>query len=152
MSLDGGSGNVTGGQLMAILGGVLAGIGAFLPWIEFELLGASRTRTGIDGDGTFTLILGVVVVLVVLATAWRRRAQVGTLVVGLLVLGLSGMYISDPTIGVETSSVAERELLEAGLSVGIGLYVTAIGGLLMSAGGAVGLVNSPSGTAASASD
>lgn len=53
-------GAYTAGQVLLCLGAVLAVIGAFLPWLTVDAIIASRTITGLDGDGVVTLALAVI--------------------------------------------------------------------------------------------
>lgn len=140
--MDVGVDTASNGQRGVVLGSVLAAVGAFLPWVRIDFLDVSRTVTGIDGDGRFTLAFGVLAVLVLLFGNWRRRrAPLAAAVLGVLVFVLGTLYIVDPTTGVEASGGLGQPILDEAFSPAIGLYVTTLGGLLMTVGSAVALTD-----------
>lgn len=127
--------------MLAEVGAVGVIVGAFLPWVSISLLATSQTKTGIDGDGTITLIVALVVGAAA-AWKWARSTQILSIVGGLVPTGLGLLYISDPTAGVSTGSAAGTALLSDAVSPEIGLYVTAIAGVVILAAGIWGLASS----------
>jgi len=116
------------GEQLAIGSAAVVVIAAFLPWISASILGTSVTVNGIDGDGVITLGMAVVAGVLVVARQWDRinRALVGVL--GGLIAALALYYVVDPTTGIEGGDVA-AELAREAVSPGIGLYLTALGGV-----------------------
>lgn len=94
-------------QKLVVGGAILIVLGAFLPWAT--VFGISIA--GIDGDGSLTLLMGLVAGVVALVRPWSRNVRIGTVLLGSLVALVA---LADMT------SVA-----------GIGIYMTLIGGLLV---------------------
>lgn len=115
------------GQLVVFAGAAVTVVGAFLPWVTIDALGISRS--GIDADGVITLALALVAGGGT-AVRWGRWARVGVGVAGAVVAGLGLLYVADPLAG----SGVTNQLARAAISPGTGLYVTALGGLVMLAG------------------
>lgn len=133
MALD----DYTQGEKAAIGGAGLSAVAAFLPWMKVSFIG-TITVSGIDGDGVITLVVALAVLGLVVLRDWDRMSAVGVLLGGLIIAGIGLLYISDPTTGVDTSGVS-GEFVEGAISPAIGLYLTALGGLVTLAGGALGL-------------
>jgi hypothetical protein len=79
-----------------ILAGVaLAGIGTFLPWItlttQFSFGPTVTNLTGIDGDGKFVLVFGIVAGL--LGVIGLNRPLGGKRSIAILLLALPGMAV-----------------------------------------------------------
>jgi hypothetical protein len=110
------------GQKVVFVGAALAAIGAFLPWITVSVLGTTDSASGIGGDGTYTL-LGALVCGIGAVFRWGKWAKVAVAIVGALTLLVGLMYVSDP--GVEAVRQQYRSLAQPG----IGVYVTALGGV-----------------------
>ena len=114
-------------------GGIgLTTIGAFLPWVKVQTFGGTVTKAGIDGDGSITLALAIVAGIALLlgrGKPWTRRSRGLVVVLGLLVALLGTLYLVDPLWGVDASNNAQDLA-----SRGSGLYLTAIGGGLLSGG------------------
>jgi hypothetical protein len=91
--------------VMAGAAGVVA-LSAFLPWVSF--LGYSRA--GIDGDGSITLIVAIVGLLL----AWRSW------------LGWVGQLIAAGIV----AAVAIYDINQAGNLAAIGLYLTFLAGIV----------------------
>lgn len=83
----------------------VAAIGSVLPWASF--LGASML--GIDGDGIFTLVLGLAVLAGIYLRGWDKPVSIGTTIAG-------GVCVLIPLI--DLSQIAS-----------FGIYVTLLGGL-----------------------
>lgn len=130
--LDGYSQN----EKIALGGAGVTAVGAFLPWIE---LGALGSRSGIDGDGTFTLLFAIVVIGIIVVRDWEKIDKGAVAVLGLLSLGIGVMYISDPAAGTNLGQSMMGQAIAEALEPGVGLYLTAAGGLGMLAGGGLAL-------------
>lgn len=114
----------------SIVGSIGAAVGAFLPWFSLNVLGTSATRRGIEADGIITLIAAVLVFIVV-AWRWGPWQRGVSFVFGLFILGLGSIYIYDPLFGVRDQLTAQQEQYQHLISPDIGLYLTAIGGLVI---------------------
>ncbi len=124
-------GAYTTGQKIVLGGAAVAAIAAFLPWFSIELLGTSASVNGIDRDGVFSFIFALLVVGFVLYAGPRSRGRKTTaavLILGLLIALIGGAYIYDPWIGVEQTVTDEQRSL---IDIGIGLYLTLVGGALV---------------------
>lgn len=114
----------------SIVGSIGAAVGAFLPWFSLNVFGTSATRRGIEADGVITLIAAVMVFIVV-AWRWGPWQRGVSFVFGLFILGLGSIYIYDPLFGVRDQLTAQQEQYQHLISPDIGLYLTAIGGLII---------------------
>lgn len=119
------------GQRVAIAGAALAGIGAFLPWFSASTVGTTVEVVGIDRDGIYTFVFSIIAA----AVAWRyggrerwgRLSALGVVALGGFTAFLGGIYIYDPWFGSE----APRQAVQDAVQIGLGLYLTLIGGVLM---------------------
>lgn len=121
------------GKKAVFIGAFIAGISAFLPWASAEVLGTSVTVQGIDRDGVFSLVFALVAVAVTWFDSgepWNRWHRVGTIVLGVLISAIGAIYIYDPWFGTELPFEGAREAVQ----IGVGLYGTLIGGLLIFGG------------------
>lgn len=138
------SGSVDGSwsrpRLATGVGAVGVIIGAFLPWISVSLLGFSESVSGLDADGVITLVVAIVVAAAVV-WKWARATQILSVIGGLVAAGLGLLYISDPLAGVDFDSAAGEAIAQEAASPEIGLYVTALGGILLLVGGVMGLLS-----------
>lgn len=127
---------ISGGKKTSLVGAVLVAIAAFLPWLSVDFLGTSITKTGIEGDGAITLVLAIVVAILILAShlgSWGRKTWWAVLVLGGFTALLALGYINDPWLGVDQRPPEEtREFV----TIGLGLYLTALGGAI-TVGGAL---------------
>ena len=122
-SVDTGRPTVAGLRYPGIaLGGVLVIVGSFLPWASLSTGLGTFTRNGIDGDGVFTLIAGVVLVFLAIA-ANRRTAQVVGILASIVVLFI---VIHD---GSAIASIDRSAIGTGFFAAGIGSLVAAIGSL-----------------------
>jgi hypothetical protein len=123
--------DLTTAQKIALGGGVLTAIAALLPWVSAGRL----TVTGIDGDGTLTLIFGVAAVAVVLYRDWETVDTLGVGLLGVLTVLIAGnVYSSLSSMGGVSSEILE-------ISAGFGLHLTLLGGILLVVAGAQGYRN-----------
>lgn len=113
----------------ALLGGIgLTVLGAFLPWITVSGSGRSVTVNGIDGDGSITAAVAVLVAILFFVR-WGRKAKLTTLLLSVLITLIAVLYISDPAYGL--SSATQQSV---SINTNVGLYVTALGGAAMTYG------------------
>ena len=106
------------------VGGVLIAVGSFLPWATVTTF-ISLSFSGMDGDGKFTLGIGIILGLVALASlnAERIRGVAG-------LLGFLGGLAAVAVAIVDGSSVAQYSGASeyALVSVGAGIYAVGVGG------------------------
>jgi len=98
-----------------LVGAILSIFGAFMPWAKVFIF----TATGIDVNwGILTLFLGVIAAITSFGTEgkWKRVVYI---VLGLTVLTVAILFIG----GVISEFYAG--------AIGLGAYVTVLGGLLM---------------------
>jgi hypothetical protein len=130
---------------LALAGGVAAGVGSFLAWAELSAGPVSEEATGISGwEGKATLIAGIV-----MAVAGARvftggfeaisRLRPSASIGGLIAIGVclyTALTAEDQLVDVAAADLSRsvvEEALESGLitlSLSIGLYVVAAGGVL----------------------
>ena len=104
-------------------------IAAFLPWATALGVGVA----GIEGDGVITLVLGVMAAAAIAAGAfWKRWAAIPAAVIGVAVAGI-GVY---DWVQIETEETFNVVGLRGVVSVGVGLYLTAIAGVVLALAGA----------------
>jgi hypothetical protein len=107
--------------------GALIGLGSFLPWITV----LSLSRSGLDGglDGIMTLAIGIILVLVAVAsfagTGLGRGGRILSLFGG---LGAVEVAILDGSDVANRIASVSSEYVSG--SMGMGLYVVGIGGVL----------------------
>lgn len=114
----------SGPEIIGLLGAVLAGVGAVVPWVTAAIdagpVDTAVVVSGLDAAGILTLVLAVVAALVVLTPGFGRDGPVATGLVGvaLVVVGVRG-FLAIPGIAMP----------------GVGLYLTVAGGLALAVGG-----------------
>lgn len=94
-------------QKIALAGAALTILGAFLPWAT--VLG--QRVHGIDGDGSLTLLAGLLAGSIVALRPWTRRVRIASLLLGGLIAFMGLYYL--------TGTAAS------------GVYVTLLGGLIL---------------------
>jgi hypothetical protein len=153
------------GGLLAFAGGLLLGIGSFLPWAAVSGGGKSVTARGVDTSlGYTTLAVGLVALGVgVVMTSWvalpemaRTLAAIAILagVVGCGIGTFEALMTQDSLLDAAARRLAPslgsieqaRALLDQAVgvgqisfSVGVGVYVVIVGGVVTLAGGIAGL-------------
>jgi hypothetical protein len=145
------------GPILAVAGGALLAIGSFLTWAEVSGGGQSESVSGTEGsDGWITLVAGVLVVAAGVAAFKAVRRPLAILIIAMgLVGGGVGLYdaltakenviseVAEQSAASTGASVAEvRAVLDQlidsgqiGISIGIGLYIVIVGGVLAVVGG-----------------
>lgn len=116
--------------VLAIVGGLLTVIGAFMPWVTATAAFVSLSRSGLDqgGDGIILLIIGVAIAILALG-------QLGVLPItippgAIIVLAVIGGFITWINFVQVSEGVAGVQVEAEGLaiaSVGAGLYVSGVG-------------------------
>lgn len=117
--------NIDGAALRILGGAVLAIVGAFLPWVSGGIrAGPADISLSVAGVGSmlgmFTLVAAVFAIGITLAFNQSRRTFAGISIAGLFVLLIGLMKFID---------------LNGFAGAGVGLYVSILGGLAMTAAG-----------------
>lgn len=121
------------GIVGCVLGSMLAIVGCFTNWSSVELLGSTETLTGIEANGGKVILVLAIISLAALgfmafAKRLHRTAGILSAVMGLLIALIAWANIQD----------AQSELGSAlGITVGVGLYLGTVGGLILIVGGAL---------------
>jgi hypothetical protein len=129
------SANIPWNAVMIVAGGAFAMLGSFLPWITATAAFVGTiSRNGIDGggDGLITIILGLAAAACGV-DVYRRRTRVAS--IGALACGLGLVGIVALDIGSINDRIADINTESAFASVGMGIYVVALGGVLAILGG-----------------
>jgi peptidoglycan biosynthesis protein MviN/MurJ (putative lipid II flippase) len=128
-------------DLLALAGGIVAIVGAPLAWMTFH----GDDLTGLDEGllgGKVVLALGILLV-VVAGIAILKLVKIPPLVLALIELGLGVLVLAVLVIVYFTdilSDMSFKDLSDLGASIGIGVIVVVVGGLLAIGGGALALV------------
>lgn len=153
------SGRATVAASLALAGGVAAGVGSFLPWVEFSAGPISEQATGVSGwEGKATLIVSIVVAVAAAraftggASRLRTTASVGGLVavgVGTYTAVTARDQLLDAAEG-DLPRVVVQDALDSGLlelSLAVGIFIVIAGGALCVAAGLLSLRPSEAATA-----
>ena len=111
--------------ILVMIGGSLVAIGSLLPWLTARTGFGSVSVMGTDGDGLFSLVGSVIVVLIAVVYMNRdaERAVRALLILG----GLAGLLIvvgDYEAIQVRIAAITSTLLVA---SIGPGLYLIGIG-------------------------
>ncbi len=99
---------------VVLIGAILIIIGSMLPWgtaFGYEV-------SGLDGDGVYTLLLGIASIILLAFVSWESGNKIGQPILGILVILIAGNVFLDV-----------RDI--PFFSVGIGLYLTIMGGIIL---------------------
>lgn len=121
----------------------MAAVAAFFPWLTLNVSGtgilrsldANREIVGIDGDGKFTLALG-------LLTAgachyrWQKWTKRLAAFSGIIISLIALYYVTNP--GREFDGI-DVEMVNGSISTNYGLYLTLLAGVLVLIGGILSL-------------
>lgn len=116
-------------ELLVVVGGVLAAIGAFLPWATLSSGFLSRSIGGMDvtgSDAVVVLAAGLLTAIPWPWLPWEAPARPGvSILLGLILLALT--YLETSTLRPTGGDVT--------LTIGVGLWAVGIGGVLALLGG-----------------
>ena len=119
-------------RIVVFLGAGLLIFGSFLPWVKASIGLLSVEKTGMDGDGVFTLGLGVAAILL-FGLLHSTIGRVLTLIAALLAAAVAFYDVIDvQQTADDLTSRAGTFTINA--SVGIGLWLAAMGSLVLIAG------------------
>ncbi|HEX5370106.1 MAG TPA: hypothetical protein VFY10_11880, partial [Dehalococcoidia bacterium] len=83
--------NISGRQIVGLLGFVGIIAGSFMPWAEVGIVHANGT----DGDGVITLILGLIGAVAIIAASGSSLLACACILVGLASVGIALYDISN---------------------------------------------------------
>ena len=129
-------------RMLLVLCGLGSVVGAYLPWASVSAGFIDPVnKAGIDGDGRLTLAVGVVVGLLGLTSLLRPRDQWpgGLALVGAAVIVIIALVnVADLRSVTGPLTPEARALVD--ISVGVGLWLTLVAGLVGVAGGVVSVL------------
>jgi hypothetical protein len=126
-------------KVLALGGAALAAIGSFLPWATVSGF-VDISKNGMDGDGVITLVGALIfggLAAWSLLGSWSKGRMIGALVVAVLVTLIAVIDIAD--VASRFSDI-DTEALGLDVSIGIGLWIVLLGGLVGVAGCVMALV------------
>ena len=116
-----------GHTIGVVLSGIIA-VAAFLPWAKVSAGIFSVTKDGIEGDGLFTLIVGLVIGAAALANIYGRfscdRLAIAMIIAGGIVAAIGAIDWANLE---RVADQSESDLIR--ISPGIGLIVTTFAGI-----------------------
>ncbi|MYS87254.1 Trp biosynthesis-associated membrane protein [Embleya scabrispora] len=127
------------GAIAGAIGALLVVIGSCLVWVKLENRGESETYKGLDGDGVFTLIAGILVVALFAAGVLLRKAPLAAVagVPALVALGFAIWNVADKTrVIMDKEDVASsrkdqvEKVVEQFGSTGFGLWMVLAGAVI----------------------
>lgn len=125
------------GAILAIVGGVLGFLGSIGTWATVSVMGLSQSLSGTQADGVFTLILAIAAAITGgLAMKYSPKGLgIATIAEGGVI---SLIALIDTT---RVSSMSSAALFGAEVSLGWGIILTIVAGLVATAGGIVITMN-----------
>jgi hypothetical protein len=130
------------GAVMILLGGLLMVLGSFLPWLHAAApIVGDLSRNGMDEDGVWTLIGGVVAILIGVAHLTGSKMpsflQSSAIVLGLIYGGWA-IYAAVSSVQPRVDAFLQRAgELGGDAGIGMGLYAVGVGALSCLLGGIV---------------
>jgi hypothetical protein len=122
--------------LLCVYGGAaLVALGAFLPWVKAEAGVFSATKSGIEGDGVFTLLLAVVIVVCFTLIKSPRAAGITALSLG----AATGVVTAYELFDISSKAEAISTGLDVSASPGVGLLLTGLAACAIVVGAALAL-------------
>jgi hypothetical protein len=126
--------------LVCVYGGAaLVALGSFLPWVKAEAGVFSATKSGIEGDGVFTLLLAVVIVVCFMLIKAERAAGIAALSLGAATGVVAGYELFD----ISSKAQAISTGLDVSASPGVGLILTGLAACAVAVGAALALGEVP---------
>ncbi len=116
-------------------GAVFVALGSFLPWVKAEAGVFSATKSGIEGDGVFTLLLAVVIVVCFTLIKSQRAAGIAALSLGAATAVVAGYELFD----IKSKADAISTGLAVSASPGFGLIITGLAACAVTVGAALAL-------------
>lgn len=122
------------GRKMALGGGMLAAIAAFLPWFSVGLFNFTQSVNGIERGAGTQMLIAAVVVIAVCAWGWGRWQRAANGLVGGWILFTGAVFIYDPFWGARGEMTGMHLLFENAVSPDVGLYLTVTAGITVLVG------------------
>lgn len=128
--------------ILAMGGGGLLVLGSLLPWAQVSSVFVTVSVNGTEGDGKITVGLGLVVAILGLIAMTNQRAKLNILapILG-LVAGAIGL-LDLLSVNSKFGSISGSDLVHP--SIGIGLYLVVLGGILTFVAALFGVTNKSS--------
>jgi hypothetical protein len=131
--------NLPIGAVVAAVGGAVAIVGSVLAWETISLLGVSESDSGISSNpGKIIAVLGIVVIA--FAIAWIQAVKTPAvpviIVSGVVVLLLGVLNFFNISKDVNDAN----QIVAGAASVGIGLFIDIVAGVVIVVGGALGMM------------
>ena len=101
---------------------MLVVLAAFMPWATADAGIVSSSRTGMEGDGVLTLILGLIALPASLLAHWRRWLWLVLVTAGVLT-SLIGIVDGIDLLGISNDI--------ATVTIELGLVLTVVGGVVL---------------------
>jgi hypothetical protein len=128
---------------VTIVGGILLAFGSLLPWRTATFpLGGTISIAGTEGDGVLTLVLGIVVGATGLVIAMQDGSLIASAVGVIAAVASSFVTYIAFVSAKEAVDIVEAAGLSTA-SIGIGLWIVALGAIGSLIGTVGGLVNTP---------
>jgi hypothetical protein len=112
-------------RTVGLAGAGVVVLAAFLPWVSAIF----ASKAGVEGDGVITLVLGGLAGLM----AWKMPRQWANVLVGLAGITVSSIALLDANHISQLAS--ERDIA---VTIGMGLWLTALGGIVLVGGAFLG--------------
>lgn len=124
------------GVIIAIAAGVLIVVGSIGPWVVADLgILGSISKAGTDGDGVFTLILGITTaVLAGLSLKFKPKVLA---VIATITAALAALIVIVDFSRAASLLASASALTKDAISFGWGIYLTLFASLAAVAGGAI---------------
>jgi hypothetical protein len=117
-----------------LVGGCLVLLGSFLPWATVTTVFGTVNVAGTNGDGTITLGLGLVIVLLSILELTTSGVRTVKLAVG-FIAGILAAAIGVLDVANVNDRIADVSSDVAQAAVGVGLYMVIAGGVAVIVGG-----------------
>lgn len=119
-------------SILLLTGAAAVVVGAFLPWVTW----GSFSKAGTEGDGSITLVLAVATAALGTFGLMKasRKMTIGAIVAAALVVLIAVIDMVD---------VGSEVVFGVTFEIGIGLYMTLVGGIGALVGAALGLRSRP---------
>ena len=122
--------------LSCVYGGAfVVAVGSTLTWVNASAGGFSTNRSGLDGDGVFTLVLALVVALGFTLIRSRRAAAITMLSVG----AVAGLIVAYDLIDISSKAGDVPARLDVAAKPGLGLLLTGLAAIAITVGGALAM-------------
>lgn len=118
-------------SIMLVVGAAVVAVAAFLPWAT---VAGFFTKNGIDGDGTITLVLAAAAAALGAGGILKasKGMLIGSIVSASLIVVIAIIDMADVSSGPDVG-------FDIDVTIGIGLYLTLLGGVVAAVGAILAL-------------